>query len=382
MHWLVSKFLAEEYRKKLLTFYSSNNDFLAYALFTWVIDNLKFKYRRKITVTEQSGNNLIDYQVLIELNSSNFDFSHAKSDGSDIRFYDGNNFLPYWIEKWDSISQEAKIWVKVPYIPANESVSFHIYYGNPNIISASSVSSVFIREIDGCVASWHLDEGTGSIVYDASGNNNDGTIYGGATWVDGKFGKALSCDGSDDYVEVPDSDSLDITNAITMECWVKLNELASVKGPNHFIRKLPEVYSLRQEQTNDRVRFALTLNGTTVQFTSNTVLDIGKFYHVVATYDSELMKIYIDGTFDKDNSATGTIDVSTDPLRIGRGEPAGYLNGIIDEVRVYNRALTPEEISDLYANYGYTTPNYPNKVLVRKRVDPEPSINIGNEEIS
>ncbi|MCD6137703.1 MAG: hypothetical protein J7J91_03820, partial [Deltaproteobacteria bacterium] len=61
--------------------------------------NRNFKYRRKITITEQSGNNLSDYQVLVELNSSNFDFSKTQTNGEDIRFTDASgNLLPYWIE--------------------------------------------------------------------------------------------------------------------------------------------------------------------------------------------------------------------------------------------------------------------------------------------
>ena len=64
----------------------------------WAIGDLFFGYRRQITVTEQSGNNLTDYRVLIELNSTNFDFSHVNGDGSDIRFYDGSNLYPYWVE--------------------------------------------------------------------------------------------------------------------------------------------------------------------------------------------------------------------------------------------------------------------------------------------
>jgi len=106
------------------------------------------KYRRQIVVTEQSGSNLTDYQILIELNSSNFDFSHVNNDGSDIRFSDAfpywvGNLYPYWIEKWDSVNQEAKIWVKVPSIPANSSVSFYMYYGNPNVTSVSDGDATF-----------------------------------------------------------------------------------------------------------------------------------------------------------------------------------------------------------------------------------------------
>ena len=109
----------------------------------WAIGDLFFGYRRQITVTEQSGNNLTDYRVLIELNSTNFDFSHVNGDGSDIRFHDENDFLNYWIEKWDSASQKAKIWVKVPSIPANGTTSFYMYYGNPNVVSASNGKDTF-----------------------------------------------------------------------------------------------------------------------------------------------------------------------------------------------------------------------------------------------
>jgi len=148
MHWLISKFLAEKYNNKFLTFLSYANDFLAYSLFkvsknVWVVNGTEFAYRRQITVTEQSGNNLSYYQILIELNSTNFDFSHTNSDGSDVRFYDGSNFLDYWIEKWDSSNQEAKIWIKVPSIPASSSTSFYMYYGNPNIVSASNGKDTF-----------------------------------------------------------------------------------------------------------------------------------------------------------------------------------------------------------------------------------------------
>jgi len=102
-------------------------------------------YRREITITEQSGSTLTDYQVRIELNSSNFDFSKANSDGSDIRFTedDGTTLLPYWIEKWDNTNEEAVIWVKVPSIPANGETTIYLYYGNSGAESESDGDAVF-----------------------------------------------------------------------------------------------------------------------------------------------------------------------------------------------------------------------------------------------
>ncbi|RLF07477.1 MAG: hypothetical protein DRJ69_07095, partial [Thermoprotei archaeon] len=103
-----------------------------------------FKYRRKITITEQSGNNLSDYQVRIDLDATNFDFSHFLNEGKDLRFTDASgNPLPYWVEKMDIAAQEATIWVKVPSIPANGSTEIWMYYGNPTVSSAEDPYTTF-----------------------------------------------------------------------------------------------------------------------------------------------------------------------------------------------------------------------------------------------
>jgi len=103
-----------------------------------------FRYRRVITITEQSGSSLIDYQVLIELNSTNFNFSHTRSDGGDIRFTDtAGNLLPYWIESYDASAQTAKIFVKVPSLPANATIVIYMYYGNSSVFSESDGEATF-----------------------------------------------------------------------------------------------------------------------------------------------------------------------------------------------------------------------------------------------
>jgi len=79
-------------------------------------------------------------------------------------------------------------------------------------------AGVHAQDDDGLVAGWHFDEGSGSVAKDSSGNGNDGTIHG-ATWVDGKFGKALSFDGEDDYVSVT-TPLTNVENTFTMELWV------------------------------------------------------------------------------------------------------------------------------------------------------------------
>lgn len=110
------------------------------------LPSMKLDWREKqILIEERSGNDLTDYQVPITLKRGvNFDFTKAKPDGGDIRFFteDGEK-LPYWIEKWDSEAGMARVWVKVPSIPANSTVKLYMRYGNPEAVSESNGDAVF-----------------------------------------------------------------------------------------------------------------------------------------------------------------------------------------------------------------------------------------------
>ena len=126
----------------------------------WLND---WSYRRAITITEQSGGTLTDYQVKVSLNSSNFDFSKANADGSDIRFTedDGTTLLNYWIEEWDNTSEEAIIWVKIPSILANGDITIYIYYGNTSATDISDGSAVwdfFDNFETDTISYWNRDE--------------------------------------------------------------------------------------------------------------------------------------------------------------------------------------------------------------------------------
>jgi len=141
-------------------------------------------YRRAITITEQSGSTLTDYQVRIDLNSSNFDFSKANADGRDIRFTadDGETLLSYYIEKWDDVNEEAIIWVKVPSIPANGSVTIYMYYGNPSAVSESDGEAVFE----------FFDDFEGTSLDTNKWTNNGATLTFGSGYVNIAGGNIIS----------------------------------------------------------------------------------------------------------------------------------------------------------------------------------------------
>jgi len=199
------------------------------------------------------------------------------------------------------------------------------------------------------IAYWRFNEGSGNIAYDSSGNNNNGTIYG-ATWVNGVIGKALSFDGVDDYVKVPNSASLNISGPITILAWVyvtKLNvdqKICSKQSPGYKLG----IY------TNNKVEFEIRNPSGTAYLNRDvaggTVLEANKWYFVGGWWDGSEIRSIVNGNFERPYSYTGSLGTTTNPLTIG-GESftSGFwFNGIIDEVRIYNRALTAEEIANTY----------------------------------
>jgi len=120
-------------------------------------------YRRRVRITELSGNTLTDYQIKIEIEAGDPIFAHARSAGEDIRFcyYPEAKMIPHWIEKYDPVAEEAIIWVKVPEIPANSEIEIYMYYGNPEVASASdgfAVFDFFDDFEDGDVSDWYNNE--------------------------------------------------------------------------------------------------------------------------------------------------------------------------------------------------------------------------------
>ena len=194
-----------------------------------------------------------------------------------------------------------------------------------------------------------FEEGKGSATLDWSGNDNSGIIKG-ATWTNGKIGKALSFDGTDDYVDCGNDSSLNITDAITIGVWVYYKKKPG-KWPA-FVSKWNNYkgYMLWQ-RANLNIAFGVWDEAGNGYYAGEITLTEG-WHHLVGVYDPSLssdnVKLYVDGKqIGETADFTGKISISDYPLYIGcvSGQ---YFSGIIDEVRIYNRALSPEEIKALY----------------------------------
>ena len=205
-------------------------------------------------------------------------------------------------------------------------------------------------QASGLVGYWKFDEGTGTTARDYSGNNNNGTLVNGPTWTTGKVGGALSFDGVDDYVSVSDSNSLDIANAITIEAWVfwPVSAVKEMIVKNNNANNAPGAYELFQN--TNKVSFRLLKGGVMTTLTSNTSLSLNVWHHILGIWNGSSMRIFIDGVGDSNTlSLTAPIDITAGKLTIGAYADSRYpLNGLIDEVRIYNRPLSDAEIKAIY----------------------------------
>ena len=201
----------------------------------------------------------------------------------------------------------------------------------------------------GLVAAYGFDEGTGSTAVDGSGKGNTGTITGASRTFTGKFAQALSFDGVDNFVTVPDSNSLDLTSSMTISAWIKPDELPS--GWRHVLVKedggTGAVWGLAAQSPSTGPVLSVRRSAGWMLTTSATTLVEDEWAHLTVTWDGSTGRIYIDGTLVESGPIDGAAVVSSGQLRIG-GFPSSAesrFKGLIDEVRIYNRALSQHEIT-------------------------------------
>ncbi len=209
-----------------------------------------------------------------------------------------------------------------------------------------ALGSTAIAALPGLVGYWTFDEGQGKTARDASGNGLDGTLNGNPKWVAGQLGGALDFDGTDDCVEVPNDPRLSLTDAITIAAWTNMRatasgEMAIVSKGGWGANDLP--YELTE--TPGDVIFWQFYNDQGRDSCSPTSPPVGEWHHISATYDGKIFKCYIDGKLGEEWAYAGKMPKNTASMTIGRRSRGGtFFNGMIDDVAIYDRALTVDEI--------------------------------------
>jgi hypothetical protein len=205
------------------------------------------------------------------------------------------------------------------------------------------------------VGDWNFNKGTGTVAYDATGYNN-GTLMNGVSWTDGVqglTGKALYFDGLDDYVEASGS-GYSLESALTISAWVNINVYPDVAAVGVGQRGANKWIFIR---TDGKAGFNVQSPAAPhLNFRSANPLSTGTWYHIVGTFYQDgsnmIGKLYINGVLNNSQTVTNTpYNTKGNSIRMGTTihNLADYFNGTIDEVLIYNRALTAMEIQKHYA---------------------------------
>jgi hypothetical protein len=197
----------------------------------------------------------------------------------------------------------------------------------------------------GLVAAYAFDEGSGTTVTDTSGNGNTGTITN-ATWAtSGKYGKALQFNGTTALVNIPDAASLHLSSGMTLEAWVNPSIVTS-NWWQDVIYKGNDNYYLEASSSNaSRPDAGLIAGGSYADAFGTAALPINTWTFLTETYDGTAVRLYVNGTLMTSTAHTGAIATSSNPLQIGGDSIYGqYFAGLIDNIRVYNVALTAAQI--------------------------------------
>jgi len=215
----------------------------------------------------------------------------------------------------------------------------------------------------GCVLWLQMDEREGNTIYDHSGYQNHGTRYG-ASWRRGRIGYCLLFDGVDDYVDCGKDASLNPTSAITIEFWICIKGGAgtyrAVVTRWDTVAYVNERTYILEVGSDNKLHFRISRDGTdagAVVISDPTAPSLTTWYHYIGTWDGTTMRLYRNG--EQVATASQTAMKTSPNTRTGIGAVIGrsgdpiisHFNGFIDEVRIYNRALSAEEIKSHY-HYG------------------------------
>ena len=313
-------------------------------------------YKKKITIDHTKvAVTLTDFPVLISLSTDTELAGNAQDDGDDILFTttDGVTKINHEIETFNGTSGQLVAWVKVPGLSSSADTDIYMYYGNSG--AGNQENATFVWDSNYQMVQ-HLEETTGgaNAIQDSTSNTNHGTDNNSLTLnAAGKINGADGFDGSDDYISVADSNSLDITGNITLEAWIN----PTTKDANHR-RILVKSHSSWAEPYymyslwihNDGLGFGF-YDGASRHWATKGAIATGSWQYVAATHNGTHQEWFINGSSVGTANVTAAIAANSEPLLIGKALAATTLfHGTIDEVRISDTARSSGWILTSYNN--------------------------------
>jgi len=257
-------------------------------------------------------------------------------------------------DAWPRFTKNA-----TPILFDNDVAYAHYQVLFPAVRDAGSANSMQIAEVEllgvpsPLVAHWTLDDGEGTIAVDSSGYGLDGILMGDPQWAAGIIGGALDFDGVDDYVDCGTSEALNnLSDAMTVSAWVNIRSVTTTWMG--IVMKGETAWRLGVNGDTTGIHWGFTGGDRGWQAANSvTELPLDEWHHIAGTYDKSVgATVYVDGVAETVNPDPDGVRTNEMPLLLGENpEALGRLfDGILDDVRIYDRALSAEEISQLSGN--------------------------------
>jgi hypothetical protein len=322
-----------------------------------------FAYRKAITIdhTKVSGD-LVNFPVLVNLPTDASLAAHAQADADDILFTASatawssgttNDKLPHEVEKYVTATGNLQAWVKIPNLSSVTDTVIYMYYGNASVTSQQNKTAVWDSNTKLVQHMSQDPSGTAPQMLDSTQYANNGTSAGTMTsgdLVTGQIDGAMDFDGTDDYVDVGNGSSLDITNAITIDMWLNPQ---TVLPTSSIVYEQKYDYSGKQGwlvyiDANKNLYFRGGDGSSFVSKLVGTVPAFNTWNHFVGTWNGTVMTGYLNGV------AQPSVSLNAIAYQIGTYLGGVYANswfdGTMDEVRISNTARSADWIATEYAN--------------------------------
>ncbi len=325
---------------------------------TWY--NLIWTNRKPITIhhTQVSGtSNLTNFPVLISVTDPNLATvanggNVGKPDGSDILFTasDGATQLAYEMESYNASTGQVIAWVNVPTLSPTADTVLYVYYGNPAAANQQNPAGVWDSYYEGV---WHLPNGTTLGANDSTGNANNALALNGTSAGTGEIDGAASFNGTSNYIEIPNSNSLNGWSEQTVSVWIKAqtdmtnNARLIEKGANNEWTLAFNYGGASQELTLQNLGANSPAITTSVAVADNT------WHKIDATINntSKAIAIYVDGALNVAGTSSGSASSTSGNLYLGQYGNGGYFyQGLMDEVRISNTLRSAAWIATEFNN--------------------------------
>lgn len=284
---------------------------------------------------------------------------NCQEDFEDLRFfnYDNDELLSAYNETTVN-SDYVEIWLKL-----GDSKNVTMRYNNPYAESYWDIDAVFEDVIPNVVLALPMDEGSGSTVYDYSGNENDGSVTGSevveSPFFEGEYARLFN--GTTDYVTVSDSVSLNGFSEITVLCWVNASALGDIPHMSFILKGLEssgltDAFWVWYNTNPNQLQFKMNVDVSGYSSGSNHFMANSPMY-VGGWYDGSNVEVLLNGEKNGTTSpsVSGDINDVAQDLLIGKGVSSKFVNGVVGHVSIFSIALTELELENMYSFYPDST---------------------------